>query len=151
MNNIKKIIKNIIPWMEQSEKIYRIYKKSNNLIKKNNKFLAYYYMNKMYKKYGCTISPKAEIGKNLKLPHPGGIVIGAESKIGDNVIIYQNVTLGRKKGEVLGCPIIENNVTIYCNSVLIGNITIGENTVIGCNSTVLKSVEANSKCVGVVK
>ena len=148
---IKKIVIDMIPWLNQSEKIYRLYCKANKCIVRKKERIAYYYFYKIYKKFGCYISPKAKIGKNLKLPHPNGVVIGAEAIIGDNVTVYQNVTIGRKEGNILGCPTIGNNVTIYCNSVVVGDISIGDNTIIGCNSTILKSVEPNSQCVGVVK
>lgn len=72
-------------------------------------------------------------------------------EIGDNVTIYQNVTLGRKNKEVAEYPKIEDNVVIYCNSTIIGNIKVGNNAIIGCNSLILKSVENNSICKGVVK
>lgn len=147
----KEIIKWVIPWKNQDKKIYKIYKKSRKSFLKGKKFFAYYYSHKIYKKYGCCISPKAEIGSNLMLPHPLGIVIGEGVKIGDNCTIYQNVTLGRKNKDIPEYPIIEDGVTIYCNSSVVGNITIGKETVIGCNSIVLKSVEPNSRCVGVVK
>ena len=73
------------------------------------------------------------------------------TKIGENCTIYQNVTLGRKNKDIAEYPSIGNNVTIYCNSTIVGNIEVGENSIIGCNTVVLKSVEPNSKCVGVVK
>lgn len=148
---IKSLIKKVIPWEDKDKKIYKLYKKSRKWMKRNNKFIAYYYAYKIYKKFGCDISPKAEIGKNLILPHPMGIVIGRGAKIGENVKIYQNVTIGWKYGNIEQCPKIGNNVVIYSNSTLIGNIKIGDNTIIGCNSVVLKSVEENSTCTGVVK
>lgn len=148
---IKKVVIDIIPWLNQSEKIYKLYQKANKCIERKKEYLADFYFYKIYKKYGCCISPKAQIGKNLTLPHPIGIIIGEGVKIGDNVTIYQNVTLGRKNKDISEYPKIGNDVTIYCNSVVVGDISIGDNTIIGCNSTVLKSVEPNSKCVGVVK
>lgn len=148
---LKNIIKNLIPWLNVSEKIYKIYTKGNKAWKKERKLLAYYYFYKIFKKYGCYISPRAEIGRNLMIPHPIGIVIGSEARIGDNCTIYQNVTIGRKHNDIAENPTIGNNVTIYCNSTLIGNIKIGDNSIIGCNTVVLKSVEENSRCVGIVK
>lgn len=148
---IKKIIKKIIPWIDINEKIYIIYLKAHKASKKNNQLIAYYYANKIYKKYGCFIDPSAEIGRGLCLPHPIGIVIGAGARIGENCVIYQNVTIGRKYRDIAEYPNIGDNVIIYCNSVLIGDINVGKNSVIGCNSVVLKSVDENSKCVGVVK
>ncbi len=148
---IKKIIKSIIPWMEEYKKIQKYYKKAHNHYKKGHKNLANFYAYKISKKYRCYISPKAEIGENFILPHPVGIVIGEGVKIGNNCIIYQNVTLGRKNRNIVEYPNIGDNVIIYSNSIVVGNINIGNNSIIGCNSVILKSVDSNSKCVGVVK
>lgn len=147
----KVILRRIIPWIDMDKKIYRIYLKSHKAAKRGNKLFAYYYANKIYKKYGCYISPIAKIAKGLSLPHPIGIVIGEGVEIGENCIIYQNVTIGRKYREISDYPKIGNNITIYCNSTLVGNIQIGNNSIIGCNSVIMKSVKENSKCVGVVK
>ena len=148
---IKEIIKKIVPWMNVSKKIYNIYLKSHKAFKKNKKMLASYYANKIYRRYGCYISPAAEIGNGLAIPHPIGIVIGDGVKIAENCVIYQNVTIGRKYRDKPEYPEIGNNVTIYCNSTLIGDIKIGDCSIIGCNSVVLKSVGENSKCTGVVR
>lgn len=148
---LKNIIKEIIPWLNMDKKIYNLYLKSNKAMKRKNIILAQYYSYKIYKKYGCCISPKSEIGKGLSLPHPVGIVIGEGVKIGKNCVIYHNVTIGRKYKDIADYPSIGDNVIIYCNSTLIGNIQIGDNSLIGCNSIIMKSVEKNSKCVGVVK
>lgn len=148
---IKKIIKKITPWMEQDKKICNLYRKSNKWIKRNNLYMAFYYSHKIYRKYGCIISPKAKIGENLILPHPIGIIIGEGVKIGDNCVIYQNVTLGRKNRDIPDYPTIGKNVIIYCNSTVIGNVKIGDNSIVGCNTVVMKSVEKDSICTGVVK
>ena len=68
-----------------------------------------------------------------------------------NCYISQNVTLGRKKGNLIGCPTIGDNVVIYCNSVIIGNVKIGNNAVIGCNSVVLRDVKDGEVVSGIVK
>ena len=60
--------------MEQDKKIYKLYIKSRKWLKKNNLFIAYMYTHKIYRKYKCIISPKAEIGCNLRLPHPIGML-----------------------------------------------------------------------------
>lgn len=148
---LKRTIIENLPWANIDKKIYKNYIKSKKAYKKGKIQLSNYYFYRIVKRYGCYISPKAEIGKNLKLPHPTGVVIGEGVKIGTNCTIYQNVTLGRKSIEKAEYPIIEDNVIIYCNSVIIGNVKIGKNSIIGCNTTILKSVEANSKCTGVVK
>lgn len=74
-----------------------------------------------------------------------GTVIGARCSIGANCTIHQNCTLGDKNG---GRPKIGNNVTIYAGSMILGDITIGDNCIIGANSVVMESCPANSILVG---
>ncbi len=151
MKFIKNIVKAMIPWVEREKKIYKLYKKSAKWIARNNTYLAYYYCYKIEKKYGCIIAPEAKIGRDLHLPHPIGVVIGAGVEIGDNVTIYQNTTLGRKHKDVGTYPKVGNDVTIYCNSVVVGDVEIGDNAIIGCNSVVLRSVAEKEVCTGIVK
>ena len=105
---------------------------------------------KIIKKYGCDFSFKAIIGKKCKFAHPIGIVIGSEVIIEDNVTIFQNVTFGShgKKKKEKNYPIIKNNVTIYANSVIIGDVTIEENAIIGALTLVNKNVAKNSIAFG---
>lgn len=149
---IKNFIRIITPSCAMlTYKIYFRYKLSHFFYRKGWIHIANFISYRIYKKYKCWISYESCIGRNIKFPHPIGIVIGAGVQIEDNVTIYQNVTLGRKNKDIAEYPKIGNNVTIYSNSVVVGDISIGDNTIIGCNSTILKSVEPNSKCVGVVK
>lgn len=95
------------------------------------------------------IHPGATIGKNLFIDHGCGIVIGETCIIGDNCTIYHSVTLGgtgKDKGK--RHPTIGNNVVIGCNSTILGPITIGDNVKIGAGSVVLKDVESNTTIVG---
>lgn len=102
---------------------------------------------------GIDIHPGATIGKYFFIDHGTGVVIGETTIIGDNVKIYQGVTLGglstRKGQQLKGVkrhPTIGNNVTIYSNtSVLGGETVIGDGTTIGGNSFVVKSVSAGMK------
>lgn len=87
----------------------------------------------------------ADIGKGLKINHGIGTIIGARCKIGENCLIHQNCTIGDKNG---GRPTIGNNVTIYAGAIILGNITIGDNSIIGANSTVFYSCPPNSILVG---
>lgn len=151
INYIKSQINNIFPWVSEYKKIIKLYKKSHTYYMKGNKILAYYYYYKISKRYNCYISPSAEIGENIKFPHPTGIVIGENVKIGNNCIIYQNVTLGRKYQDKPEYPIIGDDVIIYSNSTIVGKITIGNNSIIGCNTVVLSSIGSNVICHGVVK
>lgn len=147
---IKKIIKYFSPWIDRNKKIYSMYLKSKKWLNKCN-YIAYYYSYKIEKKYGCALPPTAKIGKNLKFPHPNGVVIGEGAVVGNDVTIYQNVTLGRKEKDIDLYPIIGNNVTIYANSIIVGNVKIGNNAIIGCNSVVLRDVKENEVVAGIVK
>lgn len=84
--------------------------------------------------------------KNISLIHGGvGVVIHGLSTIGKNVVIWQNVTIGQRNG---GCPTIEDNVIIFCNSIVIGDIVVGHDSVIGAGSVVLDSIPPFSLAVG---
>ena len=94
------------------------------------------------------IPSSADIGKNLTLGYWGlGIVIHSKTKIGDNVTIAQNVTIGRNFGDT-GVPIIGNDVYIGAGSVVFGEIIIGNNVIIGSNSLINKDIPDNCTVVG---
>jgi len=99
---------------------------------------------------GADIHPGAKIGKYFFIDHATGVVIGETAEIGDNVSIYQGVTLGgistekRKRH-----PTIGNNVVIGAGATILGPITIGDNVRVGAGSVVVKSVPPNSTVVGV--
>ncbi len=99
---------------------------------------------------GIEIHPGAKIGKSLFIDHGMGVVIGETAIIGDNVLLYQGVTLGGT-GLVKGKrhPTVGNNVVIGAGAKILGNITIGDNAYIGANAVVIKDVPANSTVVGV--
>lgn len=96
------------------------------------------------------IHPACTIGRFVFIDHAFGVVIGETSIIGDNVVIYQGVTLG---GVSLSSgkrhPTIGNNCVIGSGAKILGNITIGENSKIGSNSVVIKDVPSYSTAVGV--
>ena len=99
---------------------------------------------------GIEIHPGAQIGQRLFIDHGMGVVIGETSIVGDDVTLYQGVTLGgtgKEKGK--RHPTIENNVTIGAGARILGNITDGENCRVGAGSVVLRSVPENSTIVGV--
>lgn len=99
---------------------------------------------------GIEIHPGATIGKGFFIDHGGGIVIGETAEVGDNVTIYQGVTLGgtgKQKGK--RHPTVGNNVVISTGAQVLGNIIIGDNAKIGAGSVVLRSVPANCTVVGV--
>jgi serine O-acetyltransferase len=104
---------------------------------------------------GIDIHPAAQIGERFFMDHGTGIVIGATCIIGNNVKIYQNVTLGAKSfpldehgNPIKGIPrhpIIEDHVVIYAGATILGRVTIGANSVIGGNVWLMESVPPNSK------
>jgi len=96
------------------------------------------------------IHPAATIGHRVFIDHGVGVVIGETTIIGDDVIIYQQVTLGgvsTSKGK--RHPTLENNVVIGAGAKILGNITIGENSKVGANSVVVKNVPAESTAIGI--
>ena len=99
---------------------------------------------------GIEIHPAVKIGKNLFIDHGMGIVIGETTIIGNNVSIYQGVTLGGTKWEKKKRhPTIYDNVVIGAGAKVLGPITIGKNSKIGANSVVTRSVPANTVVVGI--
>ncbi|CFX03941.1 Serine O-acetyltransferase [Syntrophomonas zehnderi OL-4] len=96
------------------------------------------------------IHPGAKIGKGLFIDHGSGIVIGETTEIGDNVTLYQGVTLGgtgKEKGK--RHPTIGNNVVVSAGAKILGSFTVGDFAKIGGGSVVLKSVPPNCTVVGV--
>ena len=99
---------------------------------------------------GIEIHPGAKIGKRFFIDHGMGVVIGETAVIGDDVLLYQGVTLGGT-GIIKGKrhPTVGNNVVIGTGAKVLGDITIGDNSYIGANAVVIKDVPANSTVVGV--
>ncbi len=99
---------------------------------------------------GIEIHPGAEIGKSFFIDHGMGVVIGETAILGDNVLLYQGTTLGGT-GKETGKrhPTLGNNVVVGAGAKILGNITIGDNSYIGANAVVIKSVPPNSTVVGI--
>ncbi len=99
---------------------------------------------------GIEIHPGAKIGKGVFIDHGASVVIGETAEVGDNVTMYQGVTLGgtgKERGK--RHPTIGNNVVIGAGAIILGNITIGENSRIGAGSVVVKPVPPNATAVGI--
>jgi len=106
---------------------------------------------------GIDIHPGAQIGESFTIDHGTGVVIGSTCIIGNNVKLYQGVTLGAKSfpldkdgNPIKGIPrhpIVEDNVIIYAQATILGRIRIGANSVIGGNVWVTNSLPPNSKLV----
>lgn len=150
MNKCKKNIRKLVPFLDITEKIIKLHNKAK-FWTSHSEYISLYYTHKIYKKYNCCIAPNCEIKENILFPHPIGIVIGEGVKIGKNCTIYQNVTLGRKNKNVYAYPTIGDNVIIYSNATILGNIKVGNNATIGCNSVVLRDVNEGETVCGIVK
>ena len=110
------------------------------------KLKKFYLRRKLLKKFRICIGMDTVIGEKLSLQHVevGGDILTGE--IGDNCVIYHQVTIGNKAGKY---PIIGNNVTIYSGARVFGNIHVGNNVVIGTNAVVIHDVPDNSVVAGV--
>ena len=104
--------------------------------------------------FACDIPSSVRIGSDVQLPHNGmGVVMHNKTKIGNNCVIYQNVTLGGN-GKIVdgkvnkGGPILEDNVAVFCGACVLGPITIGHDSYIGANAVVTRDVPPNSLVVG---
>ncbi len=99
---------------------------------------------------GVEIHPAALIGKRFFIDHGMGVVIGETTEIGDNVTLYQGVTLGGTgKEHKKRHPTLGNNVVVGTGAKILGSMTIGDNVKIGANAVVLTPVPPNSTVVGV--
>ena len=99
---------------------------------------------------GIEIHPAVKIGKNIFIDHGMGVVIGETTIIGDNVSIYQGVTLGGTKWEKKKRhPTINDNVIIGAGAKVLGPISVGKNSKIGANSVVTRNVPSNSTVIGI--
>ncbi len=109
----------------------------------------------IHSRTGIDIHPGAEIGKSFFIDHGTGVVIGETAVIGNNVKIYQGVTLGALSFPKNACgqllrgvkrhPTVGDNVTIYANATILGDITIGANTTIASNAWIKEDIPENSR------
>ncbi len=114
--------------------------------KKTSRFLS-----RRLQARGLYISPLARISESVSFPHPVAIVIGDGCVVEANVRIYQNVTLGGARmgdWQAGNYPTIGAGTVIFAGAVVVGNISIGKNCIIGANSVVLSDVPDNSVSVG---
>lgn len=114
-----------------------------------------YYFSKVCSKHiahktGIQIPIGTQVGEGLKFFHYGSIIIAQSSKIGKNASIHQGVTIGRVfNGHYAGVSTIGDSVVIFSGAKILGNITVGDNAVIGANAVVTKDVPANAVVAGV--
>lgn len=126
------------------------YRVAHHFYKKKKYFLARWISQRTLRKTGIEIHPGATIGKGLFIDHGTGVVIGETAIIGDNVTLYQGVTLGGTgKEQGKRHPTIGDNVMISAGAKVIGSFTVGENSKVGAGSVVIKEVPPNSTVVGI--
>lgn len=127
-----------------------VYRIAHELLKLNVPLLPRMLTEYAHGQTGIDIHPGAQIGKSFFIDHGTGVVIGETTIIGDNVKIYQGVTLGathvaKSMAQKKRHPTIENNVVIYANATILGGYTVvGHDSVIGGNVWLTTSVEAHS-------
>lgn len=123
---------------------------ANWFYKKNRYFLARWISQSAVRATGIEIHPGATIGSGLFIDHGNGVVIGETAIIGDNVTIYQGVTLGGT-GKECGKrhPTIGDDVLISVGAKILGSFTVGQGSKIGAGSVVLREVPPNSTVVGI--
>ena len=126
------------------------YRVAHKLYLKKHYFMARWISQRSARKTGIEIHPGATIGKGLFIDHGHGVIIGETAIVGDNVTLYQGVTLGGT-GKETGKrhPTIGNNVMISAGAKVLGSFKIGDNSKIGSGSVVLHEVPPNSTVVGV--
>lgn len=126
------------------------YRLAHRLYRKKHFFWARWISQRAARKTGIEIHPGAVIGKGLFIDHGHGVVIGETCVIGDNVTLYQGVTLGgtgKEKGK--RHPTIGNNVMISAGAKVLGSFQVGDNSKIGAGAVVISAVPPDSTVVGV--
>ena len=131
-------------------KALRSHKKAYWFYNHNMPFIARAISQRSAHKTGIEIHPGAKIGRRVVIDHGHGIVIGETAEVGDDVMIYQGVTLGGT-GKDVGKrhPTVESGVMIGAGAKVLGPITIGKNAKIAAGAVVVKDVEPNCTVVGV--
>ena len=131
-------------------KAIRMHRRAHFYYTHGLRFLARYVSQRAARKTGIEIHPGATIGRRLVIDHGTGIVIGETAEIGDDVLIYQGVTLGGT-GKDVGKrhPTIGNNVMISAGAKVLGPFKIGDNSRVAAGAVVLEEVPPNSTVVGI--
>ena len=133
-----------------SFKVMLHYRVAHKLYNRKMYFLARYVSQRAARKTGIEIHPGATIGEGLFIDHGNGVIIGETTIIGNNVTLYQGVTLGGTgKEHGKRHPTICDNVMISAGAKVLGSFTVGENSKIGAGSVVLEEVPPNCTVVGV--
>ncbi len=131
-------------------KAVRMHRTANWFYRHGMHFTARWISQRCSHKTGIEIHPAAQIGENFFIDHGTGVVIGETTIIGDNVTLYQGVTLGGT-GKETGKrhPTLGNNIMVGTGAKILGSVTIGDNTKIAAGAVVLQDIPPNSTAVGV--
>ena len=139
---------NMEVFLYPSFKVILNYRIAHKLYLKKHFFWARWISQRAARKTGIEIHPGATIGKGLFIDHGSGVIIGETTIIGDNVTLYQGVTLGGTgKEQGKRHPTLKDNVMVSAGAKVIGSFTIGENSKIGAGSVVLEEVPPNCTVV----
>ena len=126
------------------------YRIAHKLYLKKHYFLARWVSQRAVRKTGIEIHPGATIGKGLFIDHGSGVIIGETAELGDNITLYQGVTLGGTgKEQGKRHPTLRDNVMVSAGAKVLGSFTIGRNSKIAAGSVVLEEVPPYSTVVGV--
>lgn len=141
---------NLEVFLYPSFKVILSYRLAHKLYKNRHYFLARWISQRAARKTGIEIHPGATIGKGLFIDHGSGVIIGETAELGNNVTLYQGVTLGGTgKEHGKRHPTLKDNVMVSAGAKVLGSFTIGENSKIGAGSVVLKEVPPDCTVVGV--
>ena len=126
---------------------FRNYQKTNSKVLK---FMLRFGLLRLNRKYGLEISPKAQIGKGLKIIHPHCITISGFAHIGENCTLLKGCTIGANSGtaEIWGAPTIGDKVYVGINSTVVGKIKVGDDVLIAPNTLVNRDVPSHSIVIG---
>lgn len=141
---------NMEVFLYPSFKVILSYRVAHKLYLKKHYFWARWISQRAARKTGIEIHPGATIGKGLFIDHGTGVIIGETTIIGDNVTLYQGVTLGgtgKEKGK--RHPTLKDYVVVACGAKVLGSFTVGEGAKIGAGSVVLKEVPPYATVVGI--
>ena len=141
---------NMEVFLYPSFKVMLHYRIAHKLYKSGHYFLARWISQRAVRKTGIEIHPGAEIGQNFFIDHGNGVIIGETAVVGNNVTLYQGVTLGGTgKEHGKRHPTIGDNVMISAGAKIIGSFKVGENSKVGAGSVVIEEVPPNCTVVGV--
>ncbi len=141
---------NMEVFLYPSFKVMLHYRVAHRLYKNGHFFLARWISQRAVRKTGIEIHPGATIGENFFIAHGNGVIIGETAVVGNNVTLYQGVTLGGTgKEHGKRHPTIGDNVMISAGAKVLGSFQVGENSKIGAGSVVIEEVPPNCTVVGV--